>query len=36
MWRALPADFVPTGTVYWWADKRQADGSTDPIPRPSR
>ena len=28
VWRALPADFPPAGTVYWWADKWQADGST--------
>jgi transposase len=27
VWRALPADFPPTGTVYWWADKWQGDGS---------
>ena len=26
VWRALPADFPPAGTVYWWADKWQADG----------
>jgi len=24
---ALPADFPPAGTVYWWAGKWQADGS---------
>jgi transposase len=24
VWRALPADFQPAGTVYWWADKWQA------------
>ena len=29
VWRALPADFPPEGTVYWWADKWQADGSTE-------
>ena len=29
VWRALPADFPPAGTVYWWAAKWQADGSTD-------
>ena len=29
MWRALPADFPPAGTVYWWTDKWQADGSTE-------
>jgi transposase len=28
VWRALPADFPPAGTVYWWASKWQADGST--------
>ena len=28
VWRALPADFPPSGTVYWWAGKWQADGST--------
>ena len=28
VWRALPADFPPPGTVYWWAGKWQADGST--------
>jgi transposase len=27
VWRALPADFPPPGTVCWWADKWQADGS---------
>ena len=29
VWRALPADFPPAGTVYWWADKWQADRSTE-------
>jgi transposase len=29
VWRALPADFPPTGTVYWWADKWQAGGCTE-------
>ena len=29
VWRALPADFPPAGTVCWWADKWQADGSTE-------
>jgi transposase len=29
VWRALPGDFPPTGTVYWWAGKWQADGSTE-------
>jgi transposase len=28
VWRALPADFPPAGTVYWWADKWQAGGCT--------
>jgi transposase len=28
VWRALPAGFPPAGTVYWWLDKWQADGST--------
>jgi len=28
VWRALPADFPPTWTVYWWAAKWEADGST--------
>ena len=27
VWRALPADFPPAGTVYWWTDKWQSDGS---------
>jgi len=29
VWRALPADFPPAGTVYWWAGKWQAVGSTE-------
>ena len=29
VWRALPADFPPAGTVYRWADKWQADGSAE-------
>jgi transposase len=29
VWRALPGDFPPAGTVYWWAGKWQADGSTE-------
>ncbi len=29
VWRALPADFPPAGTVYWRADKWQADGSAE-------
>ena len=28
VWRALPADFPPAWTVYWWAAKWEADGST--------
>jgi transposase len=28
VWRALPADFPPAWTVYWWMDKWQRDGST--------
>jgi putative transposase len=28
VWWALSADFPPAWTVYWWADKWQADGST--------
>jgi transposase len=28
VWRALPADFPPAGTIYWWAGKWEADGST--------
>ena len=31
VWRALPADFPPAGTVYCWADKWQADGSAEPM-----
>jgi transposase len=31
VWRALPADFPPPGTVYWWASKWQADGSTETM-----
>ena len=29
VWRALPADFPPPGTVYWWAGKWQASGCTE-------
>jgi transposase len=29
VWRALPADFPPPGTVCWWAGKWQADGSAE-------
>jgi putative transposase len=28
VWRALPADYPPAWTVYYWAAKWQADGST--------
>ena len=28
VWRALPADFPPAWTVYYWASKWQAEGST--------
>jgi len=28
VWRALPADFPPAWTVYYWAAKWEADGST--------
>ncbi len=31
VWRALPADFPPAGTVYWWLDKWQADGSAEQM-----
>jgi transposase len=31
VWRALPADFPPAWTVYWWAAKWQADGSTETM-----
>ena len=29
VWRALPADFPPAWTLYYWAAKWQADGSTE-------
>jgi transposase len=29
VWRALPADFPPAWTVYWWMDKWQRDGSAE-------
>ena len=29
VWRALPADFPPAWTVYYWADKWQAGGSAE-------
>jgi len=31
VWRALPADFPPAWTVYYWAGKWQADGSTEQM-----
>jgi transposase len=31
VWRALPADFPPAWTVYYWAGKWQADGSTETM-----
>ena len=31
VWRALPADFPPAGTVYWWLDKWQRDGSMEHL-----
>jgi transposase len=31
VWRALPADFPPAWTVYYWAGKWQADGSTQTM-----
>jgi transposase len=31
VWRALPADFPPTWTVYYWAAKWQADGSAEAM-----
>jgi transposase len=31
VWRALPADFPPAGTVYWWTDKWQAGGCTEQM-----
>ena len=31
VWRALPVDFPPAWTVYWWAAKWQADGSTETM-----
>jgi transposase len=31
VWRALPADFPPAGTIYWWLDKWQADGSAQQM-----
>jgi transposase len=33
VWRALPADFPPAGTVCWRAGKWQADGSTERMHR---
>jgi transposase len=31
VWRALPADFPPAWTVYYWAAKWQANGSTETM-----
>ncbi len=31
VWRALPAGFPPAGTVYWWMDKWQRDGSAQHL-----
>ena len=31
VWRALPADFPPAWTIYYWAAKWQADGSTQSM-----
>jgi len=31
VWRALPADFPPAWTVYYWAAKWQADGSAEAM-----
>jgi transposase len=31
VWRALPADFPPAWTIYYWAAKWQADGSTETM-----
>jgi transposase len=31
VWRALPADFPPAWTVYYWAAKWQADGSVETM-----
>jgi transposase len=31
VWRALPVDFPPAGTIYYWAAKWQADGSTEAM-----
>jgi transposase len=31
VWRALPADFPPAWTVYYWAGKWQADGSAETM-----
>ncbi len=31
VWRALPADFPPAWTVYYWAAKWQADGSAQTM-----
>jgi transposase len=31
VWRALPADFPPAWTIYYWAAKWQAYGSTEAM-----
>src|SRR5690348_18489656 len=31
VWRALPADFPPPGTGYWWLGKGEADGSAGQV-----
>jgi transposase len=31
VWRALPADFPPAWTIYYWAAKWQADGSAETM-----
>jgi len=31
VWRALPAVFPPAWTVYYWADKWQADGISEQM-----
>jgi transposase len=31
VWRALPADFPPPWTIYYWAAKWQSDGATETM-----
>jgi transposase len=31
VWRALPADFPPAGTIHWWVDKWQTGRSTEQM-----